>query len=908
MSHMLKALDPQDEDYDDYSDDDYYDDEEEEEEEQQAEEEEEEEKPITLLDLANKRKVQPKKQKQPKQPSKPIIKYADAKEKEYYDNLLLDKETVQQKTKALENVNFRLSVRESVMMNFDSVKPKRLIIQTINEEWKELYRLACNEVISLRRENRNRPSQLPDLLKLEKLVRDKNGHVVQKFHRKTLNVENSIDNSNVQYCFKRSSFAATELHGRLWVHGGSTSKSLLNDLWSYDLATGDITTYPCILDNQNTALPHLEGHQMIPIYRAGHEGLLIIGYSHRTAETHRWDRKNYLQLYYIHDVNKPDDIHAGGKHKINSTHEISYHYSHPRSITVTIPPRVDFSATLVGVGESESHHILIFGGRVNGNNATSNLYSIVFDPMQHSHFGTSTPQLQYTCHAILKLPKANTWPSPRFGHAAAAINGNLIIFGGKDGSKVYNDMFYFNTRDQIWTEIDIRGTVPPALVFPGVFSYSVQNICIYGGMKADGTVSNSIYSYDTGNSQWNVIKVMGHGSSANSSAEQLQVPSYNSQCLISGMQMYRLGGRYMDKPVGEIVSLSNIQDPGHSYSLCDYLRKVREEQILADVVFRVKELHDSEKNEDQLNEADVIHEFYAHRAILFARCPYLTNLVNESTNITESEEQTEEDILTSITKVIVDIDDCNAAVFDAYLQFLYTGEISLSGLTNINQLVRVCEQWCPDTHFPLISEICSSSGRIYLDLTEKVIAQIEQDFEKLLNNEESFTDLVLVLGHEEEVQELINVHKVLICRSQYFKNMLRSGMQESYAESIPLPDFQRESMLEILRYCYTDKIHVTTENAIGLMMTSSMFQLPDVSHSCRNLVGQCLKLDNVCQVMEIAETYQDNPLKRVCYPFMRDHYNDLCHMTTFTNLSHDTQTKVQEMALKKKKQQRNKQV
>ena len=306
---------------------------------------------------------------------------------------------------------------------------------------------------------------------------------------------------------------------------------------------------------------------------------------------------------------------------------------------------------------------------------------------------------------------------------------------------------------------------------------------------------------------------------------------------------------------------------------------------------------------ENADDVDEIVEVEAHRAIIYARCKYLHDLISESTNVVERESDS---VLSSTTKVIVDIDDCNVAVFNAYLHFLYSGELELSSVSNIQSLSALVAKWCPDTHRAVIQEICNPTGQVKLTLAEEVIAQMERDFETLINNPESYSDVSLMVGDGSDDSCLIPTHRFILCRSPYFRNMLGSGMQESFSDVITLQDYDRDVMMEILRYCYSDKINLNFTNAVGSLIYSSLFQLPDIANSCRNLVGQCLTLGNICAVTDIAEAYNDSALKRICFAYLRDNYDEIQHATSYLSLSTDTRSKVEEMYQKKKRQASNK--
>ena len=51
------------------------------------------------------------------------------------------------------------------------------------------------------------------------------------------------------------------------------------------------------------------------------------------------------------------------------------------------------------------------------------------------------------------------WPGPRYGHASTIAGHALFIYGGKNGSKEYNDLFRYDFEANLWTEIIVDGFV-----------------------------------------------------------------------------------------------------------------------------------------------------------------------------------------------------------------------------------------------------------------------------------------------------------------------------------------------------------------------------------------------------------------------------------------------------------------
>jgi len=59
-------------------------------------------------------------------------------------------------------------------------------------------------------------------------------------------------------------------------------------------------------------------------------------------------------------------------------------------------------------------------------------------------------------------PPPSTCATPRAGHTATYFGKRLLIFGGGDGSKILNDVYFWDPATGIWTIPQIGGAAPPA--------------------------------------------------------------------------------------------------------------------------------------------------------------------------------------------------------------------------------------------------------------------------------------------------------------------------------------------------------------------------------------------------------------------------------------------------------------
>ena len=125
-------------------------------------------------------------------------------------------------------------------------------------------------------------------------------------------------------------------------------------------------------------------------------------------------------------------------------------------------------------------------------------------PAKQPAYPWSTRRLQFPPPALIPKPGVNipTSPSPspfpRYGHslpAAAAQNGELLLFGGLVNDKNRNDLYSFNTRELSVTLFQTAGEVPSPRV--GHASALVSSVLIvWGGDTRSNESPRSTNAHD----------------------------------------------------------------------------------------------------------------------------------------------------------------------------------------------------------------------------------------------------------------------------------------------------------------------------------------------------------------------------------------------------------------------------
>jgi len=104
------------------------------------------------------------------------------------------------------------------------------------------------------------------------------------------------------------------------------------------------------------------------------------------------------------------------------------------------------------------------------------------------------------------LNTIGTSPGPRQGHVAAALGNVLIIWGGKNGSTVYKDMFMYNTNTNVWEEVQVKSTVNPTAAEGACMVVYEEEIYIFGGINK-GKLNNKLWKFNIGSYKYESLDI-----------------------------------------------------------------------------------------------------------------------------------------------------------------------------------------------------------------------------------------------------------------------------------------------------------------------------------------------------------------------------------------------------------------
>eukprot|EP01080_Neovahlkampfia_damariscottae_P010427 gene10427-2954_t len=512
-----------------------------------------------------------------------------------------------------------------------------------------------------------------------------------------------------------------------------------------------------------------------------------------------------------------------------------------------IPMRTGFSVA------KHNRSVFIFGGILFQRKQVFNeMYCVTFKYSTTKRNGFNFHQIS----SALSISKIDNEYAPyRYNHATSVINDKMYIFGGSNDKKLCNDLFCYDFQNEKWFEI-ISSLSPQPLIHSTLTTLSMTSFILYGGISSENETSNIMYKYDVPTNEWNIMKVL---SKNDEDLENLQIPLFANGSSVFSNNLFLIGGSDGENVIDNAIVINKVQDPGNDECLSKYLFNARKDEFLCDVSFLVRDVDGN------------VLELKAHKCIIDCRCSFISQILNENIETKE-----------------ISIDFCSAEIFQSYLDFLYSGKLQLPTKTLVEQFLDFIKNHVPDL-YPIISTICTLNDSMNLKINSEISDALDADLFSLQENKK-YSDIKINLDSENSIE----LHKLLLCRSKYFKNMFQSGMKESVSNEIDLEEIQKDVFIEVLEYLYTDNVKISNANCIGVLVSSLMFELTILSSKCRLVVEKNLMPSTACQLTNIADIYGDLILKRICIKYMKFNYEVVKHLDDFLDLHLDVQKQVKE--------------
>jgi len=172
------------------------------------------------------------------------------------------------------------------------------------------------------------------------------------------------------------------------------------------------------------------------------------------------------------------------------------------------------------------------------------------------------------------------------------------------------------------------------------------------------------------------------------------------------------------------------------------------------------------------------------------------------------------------------------------------------------------------------------SANADLDFIEPRDPETVDHMLKLLEDAKD-TDVDIIVG-----TETIKAHKlILVARSTYFQNMFQSGMEESRSNEVRVPNASPDMVREMLKFIYSGAapkniLRIGTQ----LLPLADQYGLDKLKKMCESAVGSRISVDNVIEVLLLADLHNCPKLTKRCIPLFKANVASLKQSASWAKL------------------------
>ena len=154
-------------------------------------------------------------------------------------------------------------------------------------------------------------------------------------------------------------------------------------------------------------------------------------------------------------------------------------------------------------------------------------------------------------------------------------------------------------------------------------------------------------------------------------------------------------------------------------------------------------------------------------------------------------------------------------------------------------------------------------------------------------NNELLSDVKFVVPASEtesETRKTIPAHKlVLAISSPVFYAMFYGQLAEA-KDRVELPDCEYDSLLEFVRYLYSDEANLTGSNVMHVLYLANKYMVPSLAEKCSEYLRENLSTANVFSILPHAQKFDDKDLEDRCWKVIEEHTEEAVTSDEFVTL------------------------
>ncbi|XP_072261055.1 BTB/POZ domain-containing protein 2 isoform X1 [Pyxicephalus adspersus] len=162
---------------------------------------------------------------------------------------------------------------------------------------------------------------------------------------------------------------------------------------------------------------------------------------------------------------------------------------------------------------------------------------------------------------------------------------------------------------------------------------------------------------------------------------------------------------------------------------------------------------------------------------------------------------------------------------------------------------------------------------------------VRERFTFLFNNE-VLSDVHFLVGKGLGSQRIPAHRFVLAVGSAVFDAMFNGGMATTSTE-IELPDVEPAAFLALLKFLYSDEVHIGPETVMTTLYTAKKYAVPALEAHCVEFLKKNLRADNAFMLLTQARLFDEPQLASLCLENIDKNTSDALNAEGFTDIDLD---------------------
>jgi len=165
-------------------------------------------------------------------------------------------------------------------------------------------------------------------------------------------------------------------------------------------------------------------------------------------------------------------------------------------------------------------------------------------------------------------------------------------------------------------------------------------------------------------------------------------------------------------------------------------------------------------------------------------------------------------------------------------------------------------------------------------------ANIKERLAFMFNNE-IMADVHFVVGKGDSTQRVPAHRFVLSVGSAVFDAMFNGGMATDSSE-VELPDVEPAAFLALLKFLYSDEVHIGPESVMTTLYTAKKYAVPALEQACVDFLKRNLSSDNAFMLLTQARLFDEPQLAALCLETIDKNTSDALAAEGFMDIDLET--------------------